>query len=282
MDKVELNLKDKMGDWGPFGKNEGKWGLFTVGNPNEGHGPALPRMLDDMHAKYIAHRVEFLTGARYIAHIPYTTDQSGPIAKNWSPNYVPEPIFIENLISFTKFHLETLQKLSITPKYLLIILGHGGVRGLLSKEQLLLDHFNHFGIEKVYTRFIFDPSLLPQLPQKYHSLAKTVGHACNVEHSLAAAMGVLDHQKFAQLNQELKTNFDATVRKYPPLVGLGGYLLAGEDYLTEIQAHKKGEDLWRCYNSTRQLGNDQLIADPEFGKAILDIAIKNLISLIIN
>jgi len=40
----EINLKGKMDNWGPYGKNEGKWLIFTVGNPNEGHGLALPRM----------------------------------------------------------------------------------------------------------------------------------------------------------------------------------------------------------------------------------------------
>lgn len=282
MNSDDLNLKEKMINWGPFGKDEGKWGIFTVGNPNEGHGPALPRMLDDMHAKYIAQRVEFLTGSRYIAHIPFTTDQSGPIAKNWSPNFTPEPIFIEELIRFIKFHLDCLYKLNLIPKNLLIILGHGGVRGLLSKEQTLQENFKSFGIEKVVTRFIFDPDLLPKLSKEHQKIAKTVGHACNVEHSLAAAMGVLDEGKFIELNKELKQDFEGTVRKYPPLVGLSGYLLAGGDYLSEIQNHKKGQDLWQCYNLTRQIGKDQLIADSEFGKQILQIAINEFVSLISN
>ena len=50
----ELSLEGKMDNWGPFGENEGKWLIFSMGNPEEGHGYALPRNIDDLVGQYTA------------------------------------------------------------------------------------------------------------------------------------------------------------------------------------------------------------------------------------
>jgi len=36
-----ISLEGKMGDWGPFGKNEGKWLIFSIRNHEEGLGGFL-------------------------------------------------------------------------------------------------------------------------------------------------------------------------------------------------------------------------------------------------
>ena len=40
-----------MENLGPFEGKESKWLLFSIANPYERHGPALPLMTDDFHAK---------------------------------------------------------------------------------------------------------------------------------------------------------------------------------------------------------------------------------------
>ena len=102
MDNEEngISLEGKMDDWGPYGKDEGKWLIFSVGNPEEGHGYALPKNIDDLHSQHIAHLISCKTGGRYVAHIPWSTDNVGLIAKDWSPKTIPVNEMVKKLKQF--------------------------------------------------------------------------------------------------------------------------------------------------------------------------------------
>ncbi len=53
----EYNLKGKMKEWGPVEEKEGQWAIFSLGNPDECHCLALQLIIDDLHAKKVAHEV---------------------------------------------------------------------------------------------------------------------------------------------------------------------------------------------------------------------------------
>ena len=103
-------LEGKMDDWGPFGINEGKWLIFSIGNPVEGHGYALPRNIDDLHSQRVAHLISCKTGARYVAHIPWATDNFTSIATDWAPKSIPIEELVGNMIEFMRFHIEIYKK----------------------------------------------------------------------------------------------------------------------------------------------------------------------------
>ena len=123
-----------MNDWGPFEEKESKWLIFSVGNPNEGHGYALHRNIDDLHAKKIAYDLEFKTGQRYVAHIPYTTDRCGPVAKDWAPAWLPWEEFYRNSIEFMKFHIQHIRERKEEVSRVMITIGHGGNADLTKRK----------------------------------------------------------------------------------------------------------------------------------------------------
>jgi len=253
----DYNLKDRMGSWGPFEEKEAQWAIFSVGNPNEGHGFALPRNIDDLHAKKIAHDLEFTTGQRYIAHIPFTTDRCGPVAKDWAPEWLPWEEFYRNSIEFMKFHIEQIRNRGEEVSRVMITIGHGGnadltkskfqkeiqkeldLKKCISEKALVsgknalrvlneLEPLAEQMIEKEGNRFgRTDPEELALL---YSRILMSSGHASHTEHSLAASYGVCDMKKVEYMNELLEKNFEKALKKWPPLGGLGGYLLAGGKY----------------------------------------------------
>ncbi len=123
-----------MSEWGPFEEKESKWLIFSMGNPNEGHGLALPRAIDDFHSKNIVYQLEFATGQRYMAHIPYTTDRAGDIAKDWSPLYIPWNEFLEKTIQFIKFHLDLIRERGDNISKVIVLNSHGGNDDLVKRK----------------------------------------------------------------------------------------------------------------------------------------------------
>ena len=123
-----ITLEGKMDDWGPFGKNEGKWLIFSIGNPVEGHGYALPRNIDDLHSQRIAHLISCKIGGRYVAHIPWATDNFTVVAKDWAPKSIPVEEIVPKIIDFMKFHIEIYKRMNLPTSNVFIYSGHGGNR----------------------------------------------------------------------------------------------------------------------------------------------------------
>lgn len=274
----EINLKGKMGNWGPFGENEGKWLIFTVGNPNEGHGLALPRMVDDFHAKYVAYQLEFKTGSRYVAHIPYTTDRCGIVAKDWAPQYIPEEEFIKKTEGFIRYHIKIYQEMGLKADKVLVIIGHGGNLGLIDVQDVLKANLK---LSQFVCKFILDESYLNELPEESHSLFKTAGHASHVEHSLAAAMGVLDNAKLNEMNELIGSDFGKALKLWPPLGGLGGFLTVGGKYIEALGSTKKDKfELWKCLNALKAKGKIEI--KKELAEKVIQITIDRLTKLILD
>ena len=275
----ENSLDGKMSDWGPFGEHEGEWLIFSVGNPEEGHGYALPRSMDDLASKDIAHRVMMKTGQRHAGHIPYATDVWGDVARDWSPRYVPMEKFLAKMKEYIRMHLDMYEDMGLPIKKVAIISGHGGNDDMIDyKDEIQQD----LGLEKL---FIFtgknvegnmdmimkkieetakanvkdgeDPDDLAYL---YVQILTSIAHAEHFEHSMAAAMGILDWDKLAIMNAELEANFDEAIQKWPVIGGLGGYLLRGgalADAIGTPEQNKRGH--WNCLRSLRELDHGKIV-----------------------
>ena len=275
-DEIEINLKGKMDDWGPYGKYEGDWLLFTVGNPNEGHGAALPRMVDDFHAKYVAQKVEFKTGSRYVAHIPYTTDRAGVVARDWGPQYMPEAEFIALVVKFMAYHIQIYRELGLKSDKILLIIGHGGDLGLIDAQE---DIRQQLGVSRFECIFIIDNSYGDHLSGEDLALCKTAGHASHVEHSLAAAMGVLDEEKLAEMNALIGKDIDQALKKWPPIGGLGGFISAGGKYEAALGSMKGDRfELWKCLDALKEKG--KIVINKALGDQIIQLTIDRILKLI--
>ncbi len=298
----EYNLKTKMNDWGPWGEKESRCLIFSVGNPNEGHGYAIPRNIDDLHAKKASYDLEFHTGQRYIAHIPYTTDRCGSVAKDWSPSYIPFEEFLQKSIDFMKYHINFIRERGEDISLIMLITGHGGNAQILErKNQKLIQQ--ELGVKK----FISNTALVDRrdagrvlekvkklaisvidtqgsrfginsaenLADLYTKILLSAGHASHAEHSLAAALNVLDLKKVEVMNELLEKNFEAALRKWPPIGGLGGYLLLGGKYTEALGTEDNDKfGLWNCLKGLRNLNRGKLIIAPELGHLIHQLSVE--------
>lgn len=304
---MEYNLKGKMGTWGPFEQEESKWHIFTIGNPNEGHGLALPRNIDDLHAKKAARDLEMTSGQRHVAHVPYTTDRCGSVAKDWSPNWLPWEEFFHKTKEFLKWHVDILRQQDHEVSRVMLIIGHGGNAQLKNKdhqkeiqELLELDAFisisatlsaqhglrllnrleelasvtlKHFGVR-------FGHANPEDLAFLYTQMLLSAGHASHMEHSLAAAMEVCDLKKLQLMNDLLSKDFDEALKRWPPIGGLGGYLMAGGKYTRALGTETKDKyGLWNCLNGLKTLHEGKILVAPELGKLIHSESLKEKIEL---
>lgn len=290
------NLKNQMNTWGPFEDHEFQWHLFSIGNPNEGHGLALPRAIDDFHAKFIAYKLEQKTGQRYLAHIPFTTDRCGPVAKDWAPAWLPWQEFFDKTIEFIKYHLNLVRERGERVKKVMIIVGHGGNADLTKKkyqtqmentlnlEKCIILPATISGKDTLHILSKLEPLAQEQLKLYdkkygcedveelaflYSRILMTAGHASHAEHSLAAAMGVCDMNKINTMNHLLEKDFEKALQKWPPIGGLGGYLLKGGKYTDALGTEDNDKyGLWNCLNGLKSLNNRKLIVVPELGRLV--------------
>ncbi|GAB4320119.1 MAG: hypothetical protein Kow0069_23960 [Promethearchaeota archaeon] len=296
----DLSLAGKMDDWGPFGPKEGQWLLFSVGNPEEGHGPALPRQIDDLAAKYLAHAVALKSGQRYVAHVPYTTDHCGDVARDWSPRYLPFDEFLTKLREFVAFHLSIYREMGLPWSKVAIISTHGGnddlkdhadeLREQLGLEKLLVvtgdfakSQANRLleEVEKLAAELVADGGQFAgQDPDDVAftltQVLLTAGHASHFEHSIAAALGVLDREKLRRVNEALSSDFEGALRAWPPLGGLGGYLLAGGKYGVAGTSQADPYGLWNCLRGLREVAGGRVLVVEALGRRLLEMAVEFL------
>lgn len=293
---ANYNLKNKMDEWGPFEEKECKWLLFSVGNPWEGHGLALPKAIDDFHAKTAARELELHTGQRYVGHIPYTTDRAGSVAKDWAPYYIPWQEFLEKCIGYMKYHIDIIRDRGEEVPYVMLLTGHGGNDDITHEkyqkeieERLGLEKFvgitalisrDDAGlvlqeVKKLAERIIneekerFGCKTSKDLTDFYTKVLLSAGHASHVEHSLGAALGLCDMKKVEIMNELLEKDFEEGLKKWPPIGGLGGYLLAGGKY-TEALGTKEDDKfgLWNCLEGLKNINDGKLVIAPELGSLI--------------
>ena len=286
----EISLEGKMDNWGPFGINEGKWLIFSIGNPEEGHGYALPRNVDDLLAQRVAHLISCKTGARYVAHIPWSTDFADPAAKDWAPKFIPVNKLVKKLIQFLKYHLSIYQELELYTPKVFIFTGHGGnnplsnyadiIKQSLKLEKLIIsktDDIKNDANKILESARELTQKLTPngEAPRKIASIISKIllsaGHAGHMEHSIGATLGVLDDEKLSIMNEILQKDFESALEQWPPIGGLGGFLLKGGKYVEAFGTEKEDyHGLWKCLKSLRELDNGRIKPIKELGEMILN------------
>jgi len=290
-----ISLEGKMDDWGPYGKKEGEWLIFSIGNPEEGHGYALPRNIDDIQSQHVAVLISRKTGGRYVAHIPWSTDNVGPIAKDWSPKTIPVNEIVEKLIHFLKFHLKNYQEMGLPASKVFIYSGHGGnnpivnytqkIQSELNLKQLIISTTEGFAdqiadkalreIEKLSLALASEGEDQKKIRRNLIKIVTSIDHAGHFEHSLAGALDVIDKEKLELMNKELEKDFYAAIKKWPPLGGLGGFLIHGGKY--EKFLGTKGNDIgghWKCLNTLRRLNGGKVLVIKELGELIVNLIVE--------
>ncbi|MHA1844034.1 MAG: hypothetical protein ACTSWE_07185 [Promethearchaeota archaeon] len=284
-----------MEDWGPFEHHEGKWLIFSIGNPEEGHGYALPRNIDDLFAQRVAHLISCKTGSRYCAHIPWATDNFVSIARDWAPRIIPVEELVENIKKFIKYFIDIYKEMGLPASRVFIITGHGGnyplikyaeeIRSALGLEKVLIGPSENLAEENM-------ERILRELDELSKKLAKEgvrpnkikrqlvtiltgAGHAGHFEHSTGAALDVLDENKLKIMNEELEKDFEGALEKWPPLGGLGGFLLAGGKYVESIGTEEEDtHGLWNCLRTLQKLDKGRVKPVKELGELVINLLVE--------
>ena len=102
----------------------------------------------------------------------------------------------------------------------------------------------------------------------------SAGHASHMEHSLGASIGILDEKKLKEMNELLTSNFENALSKWPPIGGLGGYLLAGGKYTEALGTEKDDKfGLWNCLKGLKDLDDGRLKPIKELGDMIINTTV---------
>ncbi|MFX0206421.1 MAG: hypothetical protein ACFFDT_10590 [Candidatus Hodarchaeota archaeon] len=275
-----LNLKGKMSDWGPFELASSNTLIFSMGNPCEGHGPALSPDNDSRCANFVAYHVSERSGAKFVAHIPYTTDQVGDIALDWSPAYIPMEECVNKCVAYIEYHCKVLQEVGIEFSKIIIINGHGGNYGVdkFSIWDKLKTQFRLSDLKFISTYEVEIHEALQDFSTEtrdaYLTAVQTGGHADTIEHSIATLYGGIDYGKFYQMNKFIKTDVGAALKKWPVLGGLGGYLKFGGERYEPLR--KVG--LERCLRQFEE--DEQIYLFPELAQIVMEHLVKKITSII--
>jgi creatinine amidohydrolase/Fe(II)-dependent formamide hydrolase-like protein len=293
MENSNLELNKRMDDWGPFEQNEGKWLIFSIGNPYEGHGYALPRNMDDFFGQRVAHLISCKTGSRYVGHIPWTTDGAGGVSQDWSPTYVPVKDLVQNVIKFLRLFITAYKEMDLPSDRVFIFTGHGGnnvladytdeIQQELKLKDLIITTTDDI-VKNANKIMEASKDLTTQLAKNgedKREIAKALvkillsaGHASHMEHSIAASIGILDEKKLKEMNELLTNDFEEALSKWPPIGGLGGYLLAGGKYTEALGTEKDDKfGLWNCLKGLKDLDEGRLKPIKELGDMIISTTV---------
>ncbi|MFX1445233.1 MAG: hypothetical protein ACFFHV_17605 [Promethearchaeota archaeon] len=299
----EISLKGKMDDWGPFGENEGKWLTFSIGNPEEGHGYALPRIMDDLFAQRTAHLIACKSGARYVAHIPWATDNFVSVARDWAPRIIPVKDCVDNIKKFLKYHMDIYKDMGLPASKILILSGHGGnnplhayaeeIKKELNLEKLIMAPSENLAdenmdrilkeLEELSIKLSTEKVDARKIKRTLIKILTSAGHAGHFEHSVAAALGILDEEKLKIMNEDLERDFEAALQKWPPIGGLGGFLMAGGKYVEAIGTKDNDEHgLWNCFKTLRKLDGGKIKPVKELGVLVINLLVEYYSEIILN
>jgi creatinine amidohydrolase/Fe(II)-dependent formamide hydrolase-like protein len=234
---------NELDGYGPFGKSEAEIVLFSIGNDCEAHGPALPKDIDSRVAKEVCLRLANVSGASYLAHIPFSTDMTGEIAKCWSPRYMPFKEFADKTLEFIRSYLS---QLVYKPKKVVILNGHGGNTELIT---MIGKYGESLGVDVT----VFLPDEV-RMPVDYSG-----EHAYVIEHSVAAYLGILDVKRLEELNAVAERDPLEALRRWPSVAGLGGFQEFGGKKFSPLKAM-----LHEClahFKSKRKIGADRKLGE---------------------
>lgn len=240
--------------------------VLSLGNSDEAHGPALPRDIDDRLGAAVAVRVCERTGARYVGHLPYSTDRLGGLAAVWSPKTLPYAQFYARIVADLRRIIDAQPELSA----LVLISGHGG-NGAIAPDLAALSR--ELGGRPV--RY----ELALRMPPALQADGRwSLAHASGLEHSVAAALGAgcFDRTAFEALNARLASDFVGTLQAYPAVAGLAGYYLFGGDEFEPMRARYVGIKP----EVAQVLQTRRLECDPSVGHAVLEHTVAMLMEVV--
>lgn len=247
--------------------------IFSMGNENEKHGPALPLDIDSRVAKRIALSISEKTGANYCGHFPFSTDQLGEIAKLWSPNYLDYNECLKKLSEFLAFYLNFNNE-GKRVEFIFIINAHGGNsifkdKGMIIKEEALKHVNTSIALKEVY--FINGININKEEEQVITARygKRNFVHADTLEHSIAKAIGCIIPDGLIKLNTMLATDIENTLTVYPEIGGLLGY----REYIPKMFFMKSYKEL---------LLYKKIEAIDELGKEYIRISVENIANHILD
>ena len=252
--------------YGPFPPAQAHTVIFSVGNDFEAHGFALSPRIDSIVSKEISLRTARICGAYYCGHIPSCTDELGPVAKAWSPNYMPFEEFFDSIIEFIRHHI---LELTFKPEKVLIIVTHNGNRKI---ERCAKDLTK--GLEIPTRARMPAMSRLPERTDyEGYDTALAISneggeHAYIIEHALGAYLGCLDSDKLNAMNEIAAKNPIEALQNWPSIAGLGGYLECGD---SRYEPLREMPALLHCLEDFKQ--RRQIPADPALGEEILNLCV---------
>jgi creatinine amidohydrolase/Fe(II)-dependent formamide hydrolase-like protein len=253
-------LTDKiMKEWGPYANRGRDVLLYSMGSLDEGHGPALPRQIDDLTAQRTAVDVSGKTGFPYAGHLPYTIGWFGELERDWCPACQETEKAILGIINHIKNGVSIWRR---DVSHVAIISGHGGNNLLKDREKELSQSV---GVPVKYVA----PFKGISVPSKYGEIIVT--HADIGEHSVADYLGLLDHKKLEMLNKVAAKNPKEALTRWKPLMGLGWYVLFGGERYEHLRNPRN------IGMAERFMKERKIIVDPELGR---DLYNKNLDSVI--
>jgi len=251
-DPSRTTLKEING-YGPFRESEADVLLFSIGNDFEAHGPALPKDIDSRVAKAMCLRLGNVSGASYCAHIPFSTDMCGEVAKFWSPRYMPFQEFADKTLEFLRFYVK---QLVYKPRKIVILNGHGGNTPLIT---MISKYAEALGVD--VDVFIPEEARIP--------VGYTGEHAYIIEHSVAAYLGLLDNKRLEELNQVADRDPLEALRRWPAVGGLGGFIEFGGKKFSMLKSM-----LSECLEHFKK--SRKIEADPKLGERIFTSMVKTI------
>lgn len=257
---------EQLDGYGPYTSEARRIAMFSVANDFEAHGCPMPPHTDTLLAQNWCLLITRRIGASYVAHIPYSTDSVGEIARDWSPYYMPFEEFYAKLRDYVKWHMD---RISFEPTKVAIIIGHGGNRDLPEREG---DLSEVLGVPvSCLSAGVSEALVYPEfeaLDVVYEIVAAGGEHTYMMEYSLIAHLGHLDFDKLDVLNEVAAKDPIEALRRWPAIAGLGGYIeLGGPEYdpLREI------EGLSIALEDFKKRG--KILVDKELGKRATDLLV---------
>jgi creatinine amidohydrolase/Fe(II)-dependent formamide hydrolase-like protein len=208
---------ERLKETGPFNKMNRTAFIYSIGASNEGHGRALPSNIDDHIAIYTATAISRKGGYNYRCHIPYSSDRVGPIARDWNPAYISMDELVGKLTRDLRRDIKNLQINGDLASHVVLVSGHGGNNFLKERE--------HEISKEIGQPFLYAPPFANvQVTLNGHGNVE-LWHADHGEHSVGLFLGLLDSKKLNEINRVAKADPIEALRRDPPIMGLGFYVL---------------------------------------------------------
>lgn len=257
---------EQLDGYGPYTSEARRIAMFSVANDFEAHGYPMPPHTDSLLARNWCNLIARKIGASYIAHIPYSTDTAGEIARNWSPDYIPFEEFYSKLVDFVKWHVE---RLSFKPEKIIIIIGHGGNRDLPARDD---DLSKALGLPTTsLSAGVSGPLVYPEfeaLDAVIEIVAKGGEHAYILEYSLIAHLGHLDYEKLDALNEVAAKDPLEALRRWPAIAGLGGFIEHGGSEFDWLKQNEGFQVALADFKERRKI-----IVDAELGRRATELVV---------